>query len=132
MICPYCKKLAMFVDNTEIYNGTRYGKSYMMFYCKICDAYVGTHDNDPKRPLGVMANKELREWRKKSHRIIDSYWKSGDLKRSWVYARLMRYFDREIHIGESNIEMCKMIAEIAPDLLEMTQVDFSKKYPRIK
>jgi len=64
MFCPYCGKNAEFVDNKEIY-GRRYGKSYMMWWCKNCDARVGVHHNDKNRPLGSMENKELRIWRMK-------------------------------------------------------------------
>ena len=57
MICPYCQKEAPWISNEEVY-GKRYGKSYMCYYCKDCDAYVGCHDNT-KRALGTMANQEL-------------------------------------------------------------------------
>lgn len=126
VICQYCGNEARFVDNAEIYNGKRYGKSYMMWWCKPCDAYVGVHENDPSRPLGELSNKELREWRKLAHGVIDDYWKSGKLKRAWVYSRLTRYFGEEIHVGWSDVEMCKKIVEEAPSILEMTREDFNK------
>lgn len=107
MICPYCNKEAPWVSNEQIY-GKRYGASYMCYYCKDCDAYVGCHNNTGK-PLGTMANKELRTWRMKAHAHIDPIWKSGRLKRGQVYARLRKHFGREIHIGESDIETCKEI-----------------------
>lgn len=124
MKCRYCNREAVFVPNEEIYNGTRYGKSYMFWYCKPCDAYVGTHNNDPDKPLGELSNKETREAKKKAHRIVDEYWKSGRLKRGWVYSRLTKYFGEETHIGWSNIKRANEIAEIAPIILEMSKDEF--------
>lgn len=115
MICPYCGNEANWVENKEIY-GRNYGKSYMMYLCKPCDAYVGCHNNS-KKPLGVMANKELREWRKRVHSLIDPIWRSGKLRRGQVYARLSRALGFQYHTGESDIETCKRVLAIAPEIL---------------
>ena len=108
MICPYCNKEAIFWDNSMIY-WRNYGKSYKCYLCKDCDAYVGVHQNDKNRPLGTMANSELREYRKKAHSILDPFWQVGRFTRWEMYRRLSKYFGKEIHIGESDIEMCKNI-----------------------
>jgi hypothetical protein len=110
VICPYCGKEAKWCENKEIY-GKNYGKSYMCYYCKECNAYVGCHKNT-RKPLGTMANAELREWRKKAHANIDPLWKSGSIKRKTVYKLLNKFFGKEIHIGGSDIEMCKRISAI--------------------
>ena len=107
MTCPYCKKEAKWCENKEIY-GRNFGKSFMCHYCKDCDAYVGCHNNT-RRPLGTMANKELREWRVKAHAVIDPLWKEGGIPRKEVYALLKEKLGRAIHIGESDIETCKEI-----------------------
>lgn len=117
MFCPYCGKNAEFVDNKEIY-GRRYGKSYMMWWCKNCDARVGVHHNDKNRPLGSMANKELRIWRMKSHFAIDKYWKKGKYKRGEVYMKLKEIFGKDIHIGQSDKEICQQIINIVPHLFK--------------
>lgn len=109
MICPYCNQPAKCVPNEEIYNGKRYGKSYMMWWCEPCDAYVGTHENDPDRPLGTLANRELREWRKKAHRAFDPLWKSKKMKRQEAYRWLYEQTGKWIHMGESDIETCKLV-----------------------
>lgn len=114
IICPYCGNKAEWVENKEIY-GRNYGKSYMMYLCKPCDAYVGCHNNT-RTPLGVMANKELREWRKKVHALIDPIWKTGKLHRAQVYARLSNALGYQYHTGESDIETCKKIIDLVPKL----------------
>ena len=110
MKCPYCKKEAIWCENKEIY-GRNYGKSYMCYLCKDCDAYVGTHNNS-KKPLGTMANTELRSFRVLAHSKIDPLWKNGDMSRKDVYKMLKDKFGKEIHIGESDIETCKLITNL--------------------
>lgn len=130
MKCPYCKELAIFCDNRVIYGRSR-GKSYMIWLCSDCDAYVGTHENDPDRPLGTMANRELRTWRREVHKIIDWFWKNGEMKRHHVYFRLSRYFGQSVHVGRSDLEMCKKIIKIADPVLTMSKEKFLLAYPEI-
>ncbi len=113
MKCPYCGEPAQWVPNEVIY-GRRYGRSYMAWYCRKDNAYVGCHNNT-KTPLGTMANKELRQWRVKAHAHIDPLWKSGRITRKKLYKRLNGYFGREVHIGEADIRLCKAIVAIPLD-----------------
>ena len=107
MKCPYCQKEAKWIPNEQVY-GLRFGKSYMCWYCFEDDAYVGCHENS-KRPLGTMANKELRKWRMEAHKVIDPLWKSKKFSRAKVYKTLKDVFGYEVHVGESDIETCKEI-----------------------
>jgi hypothetical protein len=108
MICPYCNKEAEWTENKAIY-GRNYGKSYMCYYCKSCNAYVGCHNNS-RKPLGTMANSELREWRKKAHDVFDPLWKGKQKSmRDTVYKKISHDFGFPVHIGESDIETCKKI-----------------------
>jgi uncharacterized protein YlaI len=109
MQCPYCHQEAEWVENKAVY-GKNYGKSFMMYLCRKCDARVGCHQNT-RTPLGIMANKELREWRMKAHAVVDPLWKSGELSRGEVYQILKEHFGKVIHIGETNVETCKKIIE---------------------
>lgn len=107
MNCPYCGKEARWCDNAERY-GRRYGKSYMCYWCKDCDAYVGCHQNT-RKPLGTMANAELRQWRMKAHDVIDPLWKKGKMRRDDVYKMLSEKLGFDVHVGESDIATCKRI-----------------------
>ena len=117
MICPYCKNEAPWVENQAIY-GRNFGKSYMCYYCKPCNAYVGCHNNT-RKPLGTMANKELRDWRIKAHAVFDLLWKneikskgfSKKIRREKAYGLLEGNFGFKVHIAESDVEMCKKIIE---------------------
>ena len=110
MKCQYCDQDAVWVDNAEIY-GKRYGNSYMMWLCKPCDAYVGCHQNT-KEALGTLANKELRDWRQKAHRLFDPLWKDGSMSRQEAYHWLKTKTGRWVHMGESDIETCKLVVKI--------------------
>lgn len=112
--CPFCGEPAEWVQNKEIY-GKNYGESYMCWLCRPCDAYVGCHQNT-RRPLGTIANKETREWRKKAHAEIDPHWRDDFCNRDEVYIALSRELGREVHVGESNIEQCKEIIEASKKL----------------
>jgi hypothetical protein len=111
MNCPYCHKPAIWTENKMIY-GRNMGDSYMIYYCKECDARVGCHQNT-KHPLGTMANKELRVWRQKAHKAFDVLWKSGLVSRTEAYKLLAHEFSgKEIHMGEADIETCQKIIRL--------------------
>lgn len=114
MVCPFCKAPAQWVENKAIY-GRNYGRSYMVWLCVPCDAYVGCHNNT-RNPLGTMANAETRQWRQKAHAVFDPVWKTGFLKRKKAYDLLSKKLGYEVHIGESSIEQCKTIINACTDV----------------
>ena len=113
MICPYCNKPAKWVQNKEIY-GRNYGKSYMAWWCKPCDAYVGCHNNT-KDPLGKIADRETRYWRQEAHGVLDPLWKAWKrnsnrrMNRNRIYETISNKFGYRVHIGESDKEQCQNI-----------------------
>ena len=113
VICQYCGNKTEWVENKEIY-GKNYGKSYMMYLCRPCDAYVGCHNNT-RMPLGTLANKATRTWRKATHAVVDPLWKSGRMSRNGVYVILKRHFKEDVHVGESDIKRCKEIIDFIAD-----------------
>lgn len=52
VICPYCGRVAKYVDSSVIYYGHSYGMAYL---CRPCNAYVGVH-HGTDRPKGSLAN----------------------------------------------------------------------------
>lgn len=109
--CPYCGMRAEYVDSSEIY-----GKSYGMIYlCRPCDAYVGVHKGT-SRPLGRLANAELRHWKIAAHAAFDPLWQSGEYeKRNDAYAWLAEQMGlprSKTHIGMFDIEQCKQVIQI--------------------
>lgn len=108
VFCPFCGKEAELVEYSAIYR-KNYGYSYY-YLCKDCHAYVAC-DNYTRRPLGTMANPELRELRQRVHAVIDPIWRSRKLSRQVVYTKLSDMLGYEYHTAEADIPTCKKILE---------------------
>lgn len=111
--CDYCGGLAEYVDSAEIYNGTSYG---MIYLCRPCRAYVGVHKGT-NRPLGRLADAQLRYWKKKAHDAFDPIWKYGNPHggRNGAYAWLAKQMGlpkEKTHIGMFDVEQCKQVIDI--------------------
>jgi hypothetical protein len=110
VICPYCGRQAEYVDSSIIY-GLSYG---MIYLCRPCDAYVGVHKGTD-RPLGRLADNELRRWKKEAHVNFDRLWKHGNMTRGEAYVWLSRQMDipvSETHIGMFDVAQCKQVVSI--------------------
>lgn len=71
--------------------------------CVHCKNFVGCHENanqNKLRPLGVIANKELKGARVRIHQIIDPLWQNGIVKRGELYAMLTSELGYQYHTGE--------------------------------
>ncbi len=108
--CDYCGQLAHLVDSSLVY-----GRSYgLIYYCAPCRAWVGVHKGTNK-PLGRLANAELREWKKKAHAAFDLLWKGGRMRRNEAYDWLseqMKLPKKHTHIGMFDVDECKKVIEI--------------------
>ena len=118
MICPYCNGEATCRDSSLIY-GRSYGPAWICTRYPECDAYVGCHPGTQK-PLGRMANSELRDWKQRTHRAFDPLWKSGRMTRTaayrWLAAQLGIAFE-ECHVGMFDVEHCRRAVEVASQAL---------------
>lgn len=127
-ICPYCGRKPKYVDSSIVY-----GKSYgMIYFCGDCDAYVGVHYGNSGKPLGRLANRELRSAKKEAHFYFDHLWKRATKKgrsksdaRSAAYKWLGENLNipkEHTHIGMFDVDMCKRVVEICKpyckDLIE--------------
>ena len=106
VICPYCNKAPPWIENKEIF-GKNIGVSYMCYYCRPCDPYVGCYANT-RKPNGTMANRELRNLRKKAHHYVNRLWQSLD-QRKRVYMDMAVHFGNNVHIGASSEDVCKRV-----------------------
>lgn len=115
VLCPYCGKRAEYVDSAEVYRGRSYG---MIYLCRPCDAYVGTHKGTDV-PLGRLANKELRRWKNRAHAAFDPLWQSKRFTRRGAYRWLSEQLGiprEEAHIGMFDIDMCRRVLEVINDM----------------
>lgn len=107
--CPYCGKDIVCVGSSVIYGkGYEYGVMYACSDFPKCDSYSGGTNKS-------LANKELRELRKKCHKMFDELWKSGDMTRkeayTWLY-KIMKVPRNEVHIALFRDEQCKKLLNI--------------------
>lgn len=112
--CPYCGSDTTLCDSSRVYFGKSYGMIYLCNNYPKCDAYVGVH-RGTTRPLGRLANKELRELKMKVHSLFDKLWMNRGMKRSEAYALLaglMGLKKRKCHIALFDNDMCKKAYEV--------------------
>lgn len=130
VICPYCRAESFLVSGKEIYPRRKdlYKKSF--YQCKPCDAYVGCHTGTDK-PLGRLANRELRKAKIEAHASIDPIWKSGQLHRSKVYkilAKLLEIPPTSCHIGMFDVDMCKKVVSVSVHITENGEGECKKQF----
>jgi hypothetical protein len=121
-VCPYCGKESELIDSAEIY-GISYGPIYI---CRDCDAYVGCYTGTTNA-LGMLANKELREAKKRAHHYLDQLWMPNRTKRYRTYTWLSKQLGipREItHIGMSDVTKCNRIGEISIAKLKERGIEY--------
>ena len=118
-VCPYCGGPVARESNAVVYR-KEYGQWPFLYRCQDakCDSYVGLH---PKTdiPLGTLANKETRDWRKKAKALLIPMWEEQGMEKTAVYqwlAEKMGIADwNHCHIGWFNIEQCKQVIQICND-----------------
>lgn len=129
--CPYCGEIANLESSKKVYHGKDFGLMYICSSYPACDAYVGVHKGSCK-PLGRLANYELRRWKNKAHAAFDPLWRvsldeklrdghSRSYIRNKAYKWLAKQLDietKDCHIGMFDIYMCKRVVEICWKILD--------------
>jgi hypothetical protein len=135
MQCPYCGSGVKLVDGATIYGGRRPDLALQQFLaCErypACDAYVGCHP-DTGKPCGRLADKELRQWKRRAHDAFDPLWRrkaeklrredpAVSFNRARKEARRLAYqwlsgqlgLSRgDCHIGEFGVTLCRRVVEL--------------------
>jgi zinc-finger-containing domain len=107
--CPYCNNPSvLFSESSRFYGGRDFGPQYA---CEPCQAWVGCHPGTTK-PLGRLANKELRGWKGRAHAAFDPLWQSKRMTRHEAYAhmqKLMKMTPDQAHIGLFDVAECQRL-----------------------
>lgn len=118
--CRYCAGPIELVNNATIY-GRSYGVWPYAYLCQACDAYVGLHPHTDI-PLGTLANRELREARKKNKRYFLALIDDGEFPdRKVAYAWLATQLKLPVeacHWGWFEQELCERAGAICKARLE--------------
>ena len=127
--CDYCGRETEYVDSKVIY-GKSYGKIYL---CRNCMAYVGVHKGTDK-PLGRLANAELRNWKKAAHAVFDPLWKYGRFRghRNAAYAWLAQKMGLPVektHIGMFDVGSAARPSKSLRKKRKETVMEDTKKTP---
>lgn len=118
--CRYCRGAVQLVHNREVY-GREYGEWPFLYHCCRCDAYVGLHPHTDI-PLGTLANRPLREARKRNKAIFFSMFEAGivnsrNVAYQWL-AKKMRISVEECHWGWFNEGQCNLAGQLCRDAIK--------------
>ena len=122
--CPYCGSSVLYRSADGIYKDN--SKNVMLYVCSNypeCDAYVRVHPGTNK-PVGTMANQQLRVLREKTHKAFDKIHKSGIMTKQEAYYWLANLIDAplsEAHIGYLREYYCQKVLEESEKLLKAKQ-----------
>ena len=116
ILCDYCSNPAVLTTGDKLYPN-RPDLAHLKFWeCVPCGAYVGCHKHSKlNKPLGRLADKELRMWKQNAHALFDPIWKSGEMKRTDAYTWLSKHMGIEYHsthIGMFDVKQCKEVVNI--------------------
>jgi hypothetical protein len=121
VICDYCGKEAKLVPGSDIYFNRPDLAQNMYWECLPCEAHVGCHKNSPThKPLGGLANKELRKKRGEAHAAFDPIWKHHHMSRNHAYMWLSSKLGipmKLCHIGMFNSGQCDLVIALANGVL---------------
>jgi hypothetical protein len=120
MQCGYCQTDAVLrrLGQTGYPYAVDYGPVWV---CLFCEAYCGCHEGTEK-PLGTLANRELRDARMRAHAAFDPLWKAKMAREqiSKSRARKACYFwlatqlgldVRKTHIAHFDVATCEQVVE---------------------
>jgi len=117
LLCPYCNRDAELVKGTVIYPHRRDLAVKNFWRCNPCGAHVGCHDRgvgqgNGDKPLGRLANAELRHWKQRAHSAFDPLWKARHMQRKEAYrwlAERMGIAVQNCHIGMFDVDGCRAV-----------------------
>jgi hypothetical protein len=115
VICDYCAAPAELVSGHAIYPRRPDLASKLFWRCLACNAYVGCHKGTDK-PLGNLANADLRRARQEAHAAFDPLWlgkpKGERRKRYEWLAQGLGISTDACHIGMMDAKQCYRVVAL--------------------
>lgn len=121
-ICPYCEEPAILMPGRAVYPNRPDLWTKPIWRCRPCGAWVGCHPGTEK-PLGRLANAELRAAKSAAHAAFDPLWKAKMRREQcsqskarkagykWL-ADQMGMNPKRCHIGMMDVAECQRVVEI--------------------
>ncbi|WP_009631585.1 zinc-finger-containing protein [Synechocystis sp. PCC 7509] len=121
--CPFCRSSVSLIDSAKIY-GQSYGFIYLCDAYPNCDARVGCHPRSIK-PLGTLADKQLRKWRSLAHRKFDPLWQLGVFSSrqtayKWLSKAMKLPLDKT-HVAMFDIRQCQRAISLVESFVNSRQ-----------
>lgn len=121
--CPYCGRKAVLRSASYIYGENCIQPQKPVYVCsgypEHCDAYVGAHEHNLK-PMGTMANGELRHLRIEAHHALNAITNAGYMTKKGLYiwlANKMNLHEKDMHIAQFSFYRCGESIRICDELL---------------
>lgn len=130
--CPYCNIPAHLKNGSYVYPHRPDLFKKMFYVCFQCKAYVGCHPGTDK-PLGRLANAELRKAKQAAHAAFDPMWREKKMKRQNAYAWLADKLNinrNECHIGMMDEQTCRKVVEICSNLTQPSNAPRLERYAK--
>lgn len=128
-ICPYCGGDAVLVRGSVIWPTHNdldlHEKRY--WFCAGDRAWVGCHKST-ERPLGTLADAQLRKARERAHKAFDPIWQEKARRKNiapmhargkgyrWL-GEMMKLKPGAMHIGMLDLAQCARVVEICQPVL---------------
>lgn len=132
VICDYCMHPAQLVSGEEIHGD--FFKDKHFWLCVSCDAWTGVHPNSNFKPLGRLADKDLRGARKEANELFDKVVRKKmhqhqipfDYARfkvyRWLRQKLVIPID-QCRIGKFDLELCRQCVFACREKLSTKEKD---------
>ena len=114
ILCDYCQQPARLVGGETLYPHRRDLYARKFYHCAPCSAWVGCHPGTTK-PLGRLADRELRTAKQEAHAAFDPFWRKSGMKRNHAYGWLAKQLGikrEQCHIGMMDVETCRRVVVI--------------------
>lgn len=131
--CCECKNnvVPRLTNGKEVYPH-RYDLYHLPFWiCDKCSNFVGCHHKTKQRtkPLGFIANKEIKLSRTHIHKLIDPIWKKGRISRKELYEKISESVGYRFHTGE--IKSIDQAREIYLSCMEIIKSQLKNPLDRV-
>lgn len=119
--CPYCGAEAKLRPARVVYGDKTIDENSYLYVCTgypLCDSYVNAH-KESKRPMGTLANSELRNKRILAHHALANLWQSGTMTKSqayWLLRIKLGLDDEHTHIGQFDTGMCDRVIKVCNEI----------------
>lgn len=111
VVCPYCQEKAAKLFGKKIYPHRPEHAHKIFWACLPCGAWVGCVPGGDK-PMGRLADKQLRSAKVRAHEAFDPLWRVGGLSRTEAYAWLQEELGltpEQCHIGLFDLDGCEAV-----------------------